>query len=387
MAYEQFITLVPYLKAVPDKRDARGRRYELWVILIILAVALLSGQKTIWGMVQWAGEHGCELVAALQLPRKRLPSRSTFYLTLRNIGIEGLEQQLAAMATAIEWENRASEVLRGADGQPLRGLAVDGKDVRGARRHGQPAFLVSLVGHGDGVVLGQQRVDSKTNEITVVPKLLATRDLHGMVVTMDALLTQRSLAHQIMAQGGDYLMVVKKNQAALWNDIDYLFQAPPLCKGEDDRLMHVAHAKSHGRLETRTLETSAKLSEYVDWPGSRQVLRRSYRTVNPNTGAIFEDITYGVTSLSRTRAQPKHLAALRRGHWTIENRVHYVRDETLGEDRCQMHCGNAPQALAALRNAVLNILRYQGYTSIPEGIRHYGASLHNALSLLGVPAL
>jgi predicted transposase YbfD/YdcC len=386
MACQQCITLVPYLKAVPDLRDARGKQYELWVLLTILSAGLLSGQKTVWGIVEWALAHVDELIEALQLPKRRVPSRSTFYVTLRKIGIAGLERQVAEMGTAMETENRLSATIVGADGQRLRGWSVDGKELRGALAHGDKQLLVSLAGHGDGLVLDQAKVDIKTNEITVVPQLLADRDLRGVVVTSDAMHTQRALAQQILDQGGDYLMVVKKNQHQLYENIDLLFQSPPLCQGEEDRLSYTTHNKTHGRRETRTLETSAKLNAYVDWPGSQQVIRRTYHAVDLKTGESLHKVTYGITSLSRARALPKHIATLRRTHWTIENKDHYVRDETLGEDRCQLHSGNAAQALAALRNAILNVLRYQGWSSIPAAIRHYGAYLQKALTLLGVPA-
>ncbi len=99
MAFEQSITLVPYLKAVPDTRHARSKQYELWVLLTILCVALLSGQKTVWGIVEWAVLHSRELITCLELPKKRMLSRSTLYVTLRNLGIDGLERQISAMGT------------------------------------------------------------------------------------------------------------------------------------------------------------------------------------------------------------------------------------------------------------------------------------------------
>ena len=323
------------------------------------------------------------MIRYLELPRQRMPSASTFYVTLRKIGIEGLERRIGEMGTKMEAENRPSQTLRGADGGPLRGLAVDGKELRGALAHGDKEILVSLVGHGDGLVMGQARVDVKTNEITVVPTLLAGRDLRGVVITTDAMHTKRALAQQILDQNGDYMMIVKKNQPQLWANIDLSFQSPPLCKDEEDRLSHVVHNKAHGRQEKRTLETSARLREYVDWPGGQQVMRRTYHAVDLRTGAVVHKVTYGITSLSRTRAQPKHLAALRRAHWTIENRDHYGRDETFGEDRCQLQSGHSAQALAALRKAVLNVLRYQGWSSIPAAMHRYGSSLHQALQLLG----
>ena len=249
--------------------------------------------------------HADELIADLELPKRRLPSTSTFYVTLRNIGIEGLEHQIAAMGTKMEAENRSSETLRGADGGPLRGVAVDGKELRGALAHGDKEILVSLVGHGDGLMLGQAQVDVKTNKITVVPQLLAGRDLQGVVITTDAMHTQRALAQQVLDQHGDYMMIVKKNQPQLWADIDLLFQSPRLCPGEEDQLKHVTHNKTHRRQETRTLESSAQLSAYVDWPGAQQVMRRTYRAVDLRTGEVVDKVTYGITGLGPHPSAPQ----------------------------------------------------------------------------------
>jgi len=111
MAYEQCITLVPYLKAVPDTRHARGKQYELWVLLTVLCTALISGQKTVWGIVQWALLHANELISYVELSKQRMPSASTFYVTLRNIGIEGLERHIGEMGTKMEAENRPSQTM------------------------------------------------------------------------------------------------------------------------------------------------------------------------------------------------------------------------------------------------------------------------------------
>jgi len=129
-------------------------------------------QKTVWGIVEWALEHASELIACLDLP-----SRSTFYVTLRKIGIEELERQIGEVGTAMEAENPRSQTIVGAHSLPLRGLAIDGKELRGALAHGDKEILVILAGHGDGLVMGQAQVEVKTNETTVVPQLLAGRDL------------------------------------------------------------------------------------------------------------------------------------------------------------------------------------------------------------------
>jgi predicted transposase YbfD/YdcC len=269
----------------------------------------------------------------------------------------------------------------------LQGYAVDGKAIRGAQAHGQPAHLVSLVQHGTGTVLAQTAVPDKRNEISAVPALLTGRTLRGTVITMDALLTQRTLATQILAQGGHYLMVVKRNQRQLYEELSWFFQTPPLpCEapwGEYERV-----TKGHGRLETRRLTCTADLDGYLTWPGVQQIMRRESERIILTSGEVQRSVTYGLTSLAPAQATPAQLAGLWQGHWTIENRVHYVRDVTLGEDSGQVRTGHGAQALAALRNALISLLRHRGWRNIADALRHYHEHLHAALDLIGVqPAL
>jgi predicted transposase YbfD/YdcC len=237
--------------------------------------------------------------------------------------------------------------------------------------------------HGSGYVLGQVAVPSKGHELRGARQLLAGRDWTGTVTTMDARLTQRWLARLIRRQGGHYLMVVKCNQAALYRHIELLFQQPPLPPRADEWLTYRYSEKGHGRLETRTLECSTALQGYLDWPGAAQVMRRTCRRVHLRSGEVEQEVTYGITSLDRILAGPAQLERFWRGHWTIENREHYVRDDTLGEDRGQTHLGNAPQVLAALRNGLITLLHYRGWSNIAEAVRHYGAFPQRALRLIG----
>lgn len=381
MAQQQQVTLMDYLADIPDPRHAQGKRHEWLVILVVICIALVCGQKTVWAMAHWAVLHAREIITALKPTTRRLPSVSTFYRALRKVNITDLESCIAAYGQAIDAQDPVSGCIRGLQGEILRGQAVDGKTLRGARAHGELVHLLSLVRHGSGVTLGQERVDQKTNEITVVPQLLAGRDLTGTVTTKDALLSQRTIDQQILAQGGDYLTVVKQNQSDLWDAIDLLFQSAP-----DDPAVYTYATKGHGRLERRTLSSSTELNQYLDWPGAQQVLQRTCRRVNLKTGEVSEETTYGLTSLSRERVRLQHIEQLWRGHWTIENRDHYVRDVTLAEDRCQVHTGQSPQALAALRNGILTALRHQGWENIAAALRHYSASVQKALALIGTAA-
>jgi predicted transposase YbfD/YdcC len=245
----------------------------------------------------------------------------------------------------------------------------------------EDSHLLGLVRHGSGVVLAQREVGQKSNEIPAVPELLAGRDLKGTVITLDAMNTQRATAQLIIDQGGHYLMVVKENQPTLHDDIKTFLEGTFLA-GEDDRDTHTRSGKRHGRLETRTLTCSEGLNDYLDWPGAKQVAKRQCLRKVIRSGKTSSEVAYAVTSLDRQQAGARELEAFWRGHWTIENRVHHVRDVTLAEDRCQMHKGNAPRALAALKNALLTALRHCGWTNIAAALRYYGAYAGRALAFL-----
>lgn len=380
-------TLLAYLGQVPDFRHARGQRFAWSYLLALVTAAIAAGQTSILAMVSWAHAHAAELCGTLQPACPRIPSAATWRRLLAHIDLAALEQQVAAHNQVLDQLDATCGAIAMQDGQVWRGQAVDGKDVRGARAHGRHTFLVSLVRHESAYVLGQAAVDAKTNEITAVPTLLAGRDLTGTVTTMDALLTQRELAKQILSQGGHYLMVVKKNQPLLYWAAELVFREPPVPVRPGELLTSQTHEKGHGRLEARSLTSTTALNEYLTWPGLAQILRRTCRRINTRTGRRETEVTYGLSSLPRGLAGASQLERIWRGHWTIENRLHYVRDETLGEDRCQLWTGAAPQALAAFRNAVLSLLRFHGWTNIAAATRCYAQHPQRALQLLGVPAL
>jgi predicted transposase YbfD/YdcC len=371
------------LSAVPDPRKRRGQRYAWPVLLTLIAAAVVSGQQGMRGMGQWVAEHGEELGPLLGLAPGRVPSAATLRRAVRAIELAALEAQIATFVAALPAPLApAGGTSAGAAPLPWVGQAIAGKAVRGANRHGAAVHLVSLVRHDDGCGLGQVAVADKSNEITAAPRLLGRRDLRGTVTTMDALLTQHALATQIRAQGGHYLMVVKANQPALLAAISALFATPPLPDAADAPDAVTTCDKGHGRLEIRTLERSAALNADLTWPEVGQVARRTCQRVDLTTGVIGEEISYGVTSLPPPAASAAQLDALWRGHGTIENRVHRVRDVTWGEDAGQMRVGHAPQALAALRNGLLSLLPALGWTQIADATRHYGAFADRAIALL-----
>jgi predicted transposase YbfD/YdcC len=280
-------------------------------------------------------EHEVTLRTALGWDRPWWPSAATLRRSLRHVDVVALETRLQHIQ------------LPPRPHQPpaiLQGQALDGKVVRGAGTHGQPVHVVALVRH-DGVVLAQTAVAEQANEIVAAPQVLRGRDLTGTVTTMEALLTQRALASQIRRQGGHYLMVVKDNQPDLAAAIATLFADPPWLVHERAAEYAVARTveKGHGRVETRTLEASPSLNAWLDWPDVGQVVRRTCRRVILATGEVQEAMQVAVTSLPFTLG-PAVVAQHWRGHWSIENRVHHVRDVTLREDAGQAYVGATARA-------------------------------------------
>jgi predicted transposase YbfD/YdcC len=377
----QYNTLWEALKDVPDPRHAHGKQYPWLFLLTLLGAALLAGKCQLSEISDWVQWQGEEIRDAWPEPLPGLPSYATLRRTLLGVDIQILEQVVAIHAQTLTPPARP----RALEAPPkLRAQAVDGKTLRGTLKYGAAAQtqLVSLVQQEPVRVLAQQRVGAKANDITAVAKLLKGRNLRQVVITLDALLTQKTIARQILKQHGDYLMVVKMNQPELWSAIDLLFRQPPWLPREQGAKRVHTHNGGHGRLERRTLEASTWLNDYLEWPGVQQVLRRTCYRKELKTGKVSRTVTYGITSPSPARASVKELEQFWRGHWSIENGVHYVRDETMGEDRCQVHSGVAAQALAALRNGILNAVRHRDWKNMAAAMRYFGSSPKRAFELV-----
>lgn len=195
---------------------------------------------------------------------------------------------------------------------------------------------------------------------------MAELPLQGNVVTGDALYAQRNLCQQILEAKGNYLFIVKRNQPELYESIAFLFSDPPF--GE-----HFAYSEQrsrHGnRWEVRRLWASTALDEYLDWPGVKQVCKIE-REVEKGKERQLE-VRYGITNMGPTVKAEKLLEYVR-GHWAIENQLHWVRDVTFGEDGSQVRKGSAPEVMSALRNVVIGLLRQAGITNIAAALRHNG---------------
>jgi predicted transposase YbfD/YdcC len=229
---------------------------------------------------------------------------------------------------------------------------------------------------------GELAEEKARAELSVAPQVLQCVPLRGRLVTGDALYCQRTLCQQIRQAHGHYLFVIKANQPELLAEVALLFEQPP----PDERFATALSRRTRrDRSEVRTLTVSAALASYVSkelgWVGAQQVLR--LESAVTTKGKTTRMVRYFVTSLA-PRMAPRELLRLVREHWHIENRLHYVRDVTLGEDASQVRSGAAPEVFAGLRNAILGLLRQHGWTNIAEALRHFAWSPGAALRFLGL---
>ena len=243
--------------------------------------------------------------------------------------------------------------------------------------------MLSAVAHQTGVVLGQWPVDEHTNEIGMMKPLLLDLVLAGRVVTTDALLTQKEIVDTIVDQGGDYVLPVKENQPKTCEAIADWFAYPAPYEYPNQCAETVE--KGHGRLVTRRIETTTLLNDYLDWAGLAQCFKLSRRTIHLATGEVRTETVYGITSLAPDQASPQALLTFVRQHWTIENKLHWVKDVIFDEDRCQLRVGRKHHLMALVRNTVLSLLRLDGRQHIASTLRSFAAQPHSALALVFHP--
>ncbi|MEI2779062.1 MAG: ISAs1 family transposase [Tetrasphaera sp.] len=356
--------LLTVLARVPDPRDPRGVRFPLVGMLAVAVSAVLAGANSFAAIGEFAAD--LDTVQLGRLGLGKAPVESTLRKLFARLDAAALDVALAVYA----WCQ-----VRQIGGR--RVIAIDGKTLRGARTAERTApHLIAALDHATGVVLGQNQVEAKSNEIPAVRDLLTgfdPCDLRGCVITVDAMHTQDDTAATILDAGADYVFTVKANRPTLlsalkklpWNKVPVGSRTTQL---------------GHGRRATRTIKV-IDLPMLPDWPefvGVAQVAQLR-RTVTKN-GKKSVEVVYLITSASHHDAQPATLAAWVQGHWGIENRVHWVRDATFDEDRSQVRTGVLPRIMASLRNTAISILRLTGRSNIAAATRHHSRNPERAIT-------
>lgn len=325
---------------VQDPRDTRFVSHPLDEILTVALCAMLSGAESFEDIAAFGRSKESWLRSlGLALPGG-VPSHDTFRDVFRHLAADAFGECFAAWA----------EACCGRLG--LGHVRVDGKSLRGSR--GPAGTCLHLVSAwAGGLTLAQVACEDKSNEITAIPRLLGMLALEGAVVSIDALGCQKDIAAQITEQGGDYVLQVKENQPRLYEDVlgcvaRHLEQA-------DAPAVHEEVERGHGRTERRTcwvVNGPEGIRDQGLWAGLAAVCF----VVRERTTAAgsSSEAAYYIGSRAGT---PQQYAAWVRGHWAIENKLHWVLDVTFGEDGCRVKDRNAAQNLAALRRVALSLLR------------------------------
>jgi predicted transposase YbfD/YdcC len=369
------------LAEVVDPRKRRGVRHGLVVVLTVAVCAVAAGARSFVAVAEWVADVPGDIAAVLGTAR-RCPSESTIRRVLGKVDPDRFDAVVGAFVQRL--------CARRAPAGRRRVLAVDGKTLRGSRHTGSDGIevvgrhLLAVIDQHSRVVLGQLAVDGKASEINRFAPLLDTVtgiDLAGVVITADALHTQREHVAALHARGAHWVLTVKGNQPRLRRQLAGL---PWRQVGEG----HRSTENGHGRREIRVLKV-ATIAAGIEFPHARQAVQiiRRTRPVSARTGRKghwHTETVYAITDLAPHQARPDELAAWIRGHWQIENGLHWVRDMTFGEDASRIRTGAAPQVMATLRNLAISLHRLAGATNLAAALRHHGRNAQRPLQLLKI---
>lgn len=330
-------------ESLPDPRKGTATKHYFGELLFISVSAMLAGMDTCADFVRFAQTRENWLRTWLKLPNG-IPCANTFL------------RLFAALDTQAFYQCLRDFVLRQHPHLKEKLIAIDGKALRGSRKDGSVTVqMVSAWIAQEGLTIAQEEVDSKSNEITAVPKILRQLDIKGAVVSLDAMGTQRAIAQQIQDQGADYLLALKGNQEAIHQATIEAFEQADL----QIKSGHTTVNKGHGRIEKRTatvIESKRWLSKELDskWSGLKSLVRIESETLLAK-GKTRREFRYYLSSRESDAAI--HLNDTR-AHWSIENQCHWVLDVIFNEDGCRARSRNAAANLSTLRRLVLNILKH-----------------------------
>lgn len=327
---------------LPDPRTEHLVTYDLKTLVFITISAVLSGYDEFTEIALFAKHKRDWITKFTPLPEGRTPSHDIFGDLFSNLCPESFCDHF------VEWVSLVSNITQG------ELIAIDGKRVRGSydRFDKKGAIhMVSAWAVENSLVLGQVKVDDKSNEITAIPKILKMLEVKGAIISIDAMGCQKEIAKEIVAAEADYLFALKGNQPTLQEQVLGAFDSMPIASQSEDI------TKDHGRIESRkcTVVTDLGLiDESKSWKCLHAIIKIESTREQVLSGKITKENRYYISS---RKADARKFNELIRGHWAVENSLHWVLDVTFSEDQSRIRKGNADVNFSTVRRIALNILK------------------------------
>jgi predicted transposase YbfD/YdcC len=345
-------SIVEHFRTLEDPRIERTKKHLLLDILVIALCTLLSGGEGFQDMELFGKSKHAWLQTFLALPHG-IPSHDTFGRVFARLHPQRFQECFLA------WTQAVAQLTQGAL------ISLDGKTVKASfdrATASSPLHMLSAwCSENGGLVVGQIKTDSKSNEIPAIPELLQLLAIKGCIVTIDAMGCQTAIARQIRDQGGDYLLALKGNHKKAYTAVKQHFH------------QHIEHQlawrtaenffdafdDSHGRTVRRrvwTITDIAPLPELAQWPGLQSVIVVETIRMAHHLAPVTSDYRVYISSLVRSATA---FVAMIRQHWDIENKLHWSLDVAFNEDRCRIRKDHAPENVTAARHIALNLLRQE----------------------------
>jgi len=333
-----------YFLEVEDPRVVGRCSHLLSDVLMIALLTYLTGGTDYQDMYLFTKERGLEFEGLLQLPNGA-PSADTFERVFKKLKSESLQSCLHIYGKEILGSLTEKQIVL--DGKKLKGASPCSKGNSGL-------YVLNAWVSENRFCIGQEKVEEKSNEITAIPKVLESLDIEEAVVTIDAIGTQTKIAEQIIGQGGHYFLSVKGNQQGLLDDLKHAFKVDKGIGVEEEP------DNNHGRIETRRCHILSVGDFLLEenksaWKNVSTLVKiESGREIK---GVLHQETRYYISD--ETVSNPSYYLSLARGHWGIENQLHWHLDVTFKEDACRAREGNAPLNLSTIRKFALQLLSNQ----------------------------
>ena len=360
-------SLLVHFERLEDPRVEYLVEHRLIDIIALTICAVICGADS-WVEIEAYGHSKAEWLQSFLVLPHGIPSHDTISRLFAMLNPAELQSCFVSWVKAIA-ELSAGEVV-----------AIDGKSVRRSYDQGQgqgAIHMVSAWASQNRLVMGQVKVDSKSNEITAIPKLLEVLDLRGCIITIDAMGTQTAIAQQIVEQDADYILALKRNQGNLHEDVEQLFDWASQPQFKDiPHEYHQTLEKGHGRIEWRRhwlLESVEHLIDAHRWKGLKRIgMIESQRRVSGQPTTL--ERRYDLLSLD---GDVKRFAFAVRSHWGIENQLHWCLDVASDEDYSRIRSGHAPENMTWIRKIALNLLSKETSTKVGKKAKRLKAGWDN----------